>query len=52
MYICTACGCVFEEPTHYRECLDWAVPYYEEWDGCPSCSESAYIESEGEDAYA
>ena len=41
-YICKSCGCIFGMPWHYRECMDPAIPYWEEWDGCPECGESNY----------
>lgn len=44
MWICNACGCVFDAPIHYVECLDRSIPYFEEWDGCPDCQESDYDE--------
>lgn len=46
-YLCTACGRTFDHPVHYRECLDHDLLYYEEWDGCPACGESAYVETDG-----
>lgn len=46
MYICTACGCVFDKPSSYRE-------YHTELDGnpyetfscCPSCQDTGYEEA-------
>lgn len=47
MYICIACGCVFDEPAEYKEChteLDGNP--YERFSVCPSCMEPGYEEAE------
>lgn len=37
MYICRACGNVFENPKEYIESHGLDTPPYERWKGCPVC---------------
>lgn len=46
MYLCESCGKKFEEFRHYSESHGFDQPPFEEWDGCPYCSESAAVEAD------
>ena len=44
LFICTECGCLFEEPVEWEERHGLDTPPYEKWSGCPQCHGN-YVET-------